>query len=134
MVRAEALDDGKQDVHGPFVGADQHPAPPQVLQLANGALGLRLELHEALRVVEQQLARLGQSAALRRAIEQPLVELVLEAPDRLADGRLRPVQPFRRAREAALGGDGEEDLQLGEIHGGALRATCAPSGNYSLKL
>ena len=148
MIRTETLDDREQHVHRAFVRADQHPAAPQVLQLANRALGFRLELREALRVVEQQLACLGQPPALRRTIEQPLVELVLEPPDGLADRRLRPVQPFRRAREAALVGDGEEDLQLGEIHG-VLRAQAGPRvggaatpargfgrpvRNYSLKL
>lgn len=126
MIRTETLDDREQDVHRPFVGADQHAAAPQILQLANRVLGFRLELREALCVVEQQLARLGQTPALRGPVEQPLVELVLQPPDRLADGGLRPVQALRGAREAALVGDGEEDLQLGEIHGDAPRATRAP--------
>ena len=121
VVRAEPFDDRQQDVHGPFVGADQHAPAPQVLQLADRARGLRAQCREALRVVQQELARLGQPAALRGAVEQAFVQLVLEPPDGLADGRLRAVQPLRRAREAALGGNGEEDLQLGEIHGQSLR-------------
>ena len=121
MVRAEAFDHRQQDVYGAFVGADQHAAAPQVLQLANRALGLCAQCREALRVVEEKLARLGQPASLRGTIEQAFVQLVLEPPDGLADCRLGAVQPLRGAREAALGGDGEEDLQLGEIHGGALR-------------
>ncbi len=43
-------------------------------------------------------------------------ELELEAADGLADGRLRPMHLGRRARKAALLGDGEKDLQGGQIH------------------
>ena len=80
----------------------EHAPAPQVAQLAHGRLGLLGEPHEPLAVVLQHPAGLGQRAVLRRAVEQPLAELVLEPAHRLADGRLRAVHLGRGAREAAL--------------------------------
>ena len=94
VVAAKPFDDRQQDVHGALVGADQHAAAPQVLQLPHGARRFVLEPRQPLGVVEQNLARLRQLAALRGAVEQPLVEFVLEPLDRLADRRLRAVQPL----------------------------------------
>ena len=45
------------------------------------------------------------------------------ALDGLADGRLRPVQLGRGSREAPLGGDGEKDTQLAQIHEDAPAST-----------
>ena len=116
VLAPEPLDDGQQDVHGALVGADEHASAPQVLELADGARRLVLEPRQPLRVVEQDLARLGELAALGGTVEQPLVQLFLEPLDRLAHRRLRAVQPRGGAREAALGRDGDEYLQLAEVH------------------
>ena len=53
---------------------------------------------------------------LRRPVEELLAEVGFETPDRLADRRLGPVDLGGGARKAALLGDGEKDLQGGEIH------------------
>ena len=74
------------------------------------------EAHEPLPVVLQDAPGVGQRAALRRPIEELLAELVLEALDRLADRRLRPVHLRRRARKAALLGHGQKDPQGGQVH------------------
>ena len=100
-----------------FVGADQHAAAPQVAQIAHRRLGFLGEPDEPLPVVLEHPARLGQRAGLRRSIEQLLAQIGFEPPHRLADRRLGPVDLGRRAREAALLGDGEKDLQRGQIHG-----------------
>ena len=60
--------------------------------------------------------RLGQRPVARRPIEELVAELVLEAPDRLADGRLRAVQLLRRLRKAAIGGDRNECVQVLQLH------------------
>ena len=109
---AEAVDERQQRVHRAFVRADEHAAAAQVAQLADGLLGFFREAHQPLRVVAQHAAGLGQRALLRRSVEQPLAELVLEPPDGLADGRLGPMQLGRGPRKAALGRDGQKDLQF----------------------
>ena len=94
-----------------FVGADEHAAAPQIAQVAHHRLGLLGQTDEALAVVLQHLARLGERAALRRAIDQLFAQVHFEAPDRLAHGRLRPVHLGGRTREAALVRHGEEDIE-----------------------
>ena len=89
-------------MHGGFVGADEHAAAPQIAQLAHRRLSFLCEPHEALTVVLEHAARVGQRAAFRRAVEQVLTQVVLEAPDRLADRRLRAMDLGRGAGEAAL--------------------------------
>ena len=103
-------------MHGALVGADEHAAAAQVAQLAHGRLGLFGEAHQPLRVVAQHAPGFGQRALLRRSIEQPLAELVLEPPDGLAHGGLGAVQLGGGAREAALGRDGQKDLEFGQFH------------------
>ena len=88
---AEAPDERQQGMHGGLVGADEHPPAPQVAQLAHRRFGLLGEPDEPLPVVLQHLPGLGQGAGLGRAVEQLLAELDLQAPHRLADGRLGAV-------------------------------------------
>ena len=115
-VSTELLDDGKQDVHGGFVGPDEHPSPAQVLELADGAFGLFLEPGQPSGVVQEYRAGLGELSALRGPVEEPLAQLVLETLHGLADRRLGPVQLCGRTGEAPFGRDGEKDVQLGEVH------------------
>ena len=107
----EARHQRQQRVHGRLVGADQHAAAAQVAQLAHRRFGLLGEPHEPLPVVLQHAARVGQRAALRRAVEQLLAEVGFETPDGLADGRLRAMHLGGGARKAALLGDGQKDPQ-----------------------
>jgi hypothetical protein len=60
----------------------------------------------------QHDASLGELPVLHRPIEQPLAEILLEPPDRLADRRLRTIGSRRRLGEASAVGDREEDLEL----------------------
>ena len=106
----------QQRVHRRFVGADQHAAAPQVAQLAHRRLGFFGQPHQPLAVVLQHPAGVGQRAALRRAVEQLLAEVVFEAPHRLADGRLGAVDLGRGARKAALFRNREEDPQGCQVH------------------
>jgi hypothetical protein len=75
-------------VHRRFVRRHDDPAPPHLLQLLDGGLGLAGQAEEALGVVLEQPAGLGQGAVAGGAVEQPLAELVLDAADGLADRRL----------------------------------------------
>ena len=104
-------------MHGRLVGADEHAPAPQVAQLAHGRLGLLREAHQPLRRSRSSTRPASVSVpSLADAVEEPLAELVLEAPDGLADGRLGAVELGGGPREAALGGDGQEDLEFGEFH------------------
>src|SRR6185369_5951690 len=99
---------------------DEHASAPQVAQFAHRGLSFFGKPHEPLAVVLQDLARVGEGAALRRAVEQLLAEVDLEAADRLADRRLRAVHFGRRTRETALLGDREKRLERRYVHKGGL--------------
>ena len=89
---------------------------PQVAQVAHRRLGLLRQPDEPLPVVLQHPPRLGQRPGLRRSVEELLAEVGFETPDRLADGGLGPMDLGGGARKAALVGDGQKDLQRGQIH------------------
>ena len=64
--------------------------------------------------LDDGLALLGQLAAV--AVDELDPELPLEAGDVAGDVGLHGVQGGRRRREAAVVGDGDERLQLPEVH------------------
>ena len=115
MVERELLDVRQQAVDGGLVGADDDAAAADLLQLAHRRLRLVGQPEQPLRVVLEQPSGLGQRAVARRAVEEPLPQLVLDAADRLADGRLGPVQAPRRGGKTAVRRHGEK--------GGAGQAT-----------
>ena len=114
--RREAVDVRQQGMDGRFVGADDDPPAPDLLELPDRQLGLAGQSEQALGVVLKQPAGLGQRAVARGAVEQPLAELILDAPDRLADGRLGPVEPAGRRREAVIGRNREKCRQILQLH------------------
>ena len=91
---------GSRRVNGRFVGPHDHPAPPDLLELPDRQLGLACKPEQALGVALEQASGLGQGAVPRGAVEQPLAQLILDPPDRLADGRLGPMEPAGGCREA----------------------------------
>ena len=101
-----------------FVGTDGDASPAQVLELPDRGAGFFLDPKEALRVFEQDVPGLGEDAALRRSVEESLIEFGFESSNRLADGRLCTVQPGGGARETTLARDGDEDFEFGEVHRG----------------
>ena len=105
---AEAGDQRQHGVHRRLVGANQHAAAAQVAQVLDRALGLLGQAQQALGVVAEEPAGVGQGGVLGGAVEQPLADAVLEPADRLADRRLGAVQLHRRPGEAPLGGDLQE--------------------------
>ena len=67
---------------------------------------------QPLRVVLEQAPGFGQRAVARGPVEQPLAQLILDPPDRLADRRLRPVEPAGRRGKAAIGSNREKRRQI----------------------
>ena len=55
-----------------LVRADEHAALPDVAQLGHGAGRLVGQPEQPGRVVEEQLARVGERAVARRSVDQPL--------------------------------------------------------------
>ena len=70
------------------------------------------------RLVEQRAARVGQLDAVRRAVEERDAPLALQVADRRRDGGLDDVQAIGGARERALLGDGDEGLEVAQLHHG----------------
>ena len=69
---------------------------------------------------EELVSRLGGRDASRRAGQQANAEALLQAADRMAQGRGRDAEPNRGLREAALLGNGDEVRQ----HAGMVRDHC----------
>src|SRR5262249_19007438 len=74
-----------------------------------------LELQQAAGIAEQHFAVVRERHAARGAAKQRTSGLELETLDLLADGRLRQVEPFGSAMEAAAiryGNEGTEQLEI----------------------
>ncbi len=84
---------------------DQDAAATQVAQVLDRALGFLGQPQQPLGVVAKEPAGFGQGGVLGGAVEQPLPDAFLEPADRLADGRLGPVQLHGRPGEAPFGRD-----------------------------
>ena len=123
---AKSLDEGQDSMNGCLVGADEHPAPTQVAEILDGGLGLLGQAKEPLGVVAEQTTGVCERGVLGRPVEQPLADALLEPSDRLADRRLGAVELHGCPREAPLGGDAEEDAQLGQFHSSP---PCGPDGS-----
>ena len=83
---------------------------------SSAAMRALAQVDQPLGVVGQHPPGVGQHAAPARAVEQRPADLVLELLDRLADGRLGPVERLGGGREAALADDGEKGFELKEFH------------------
>ena len=80
------------------------------------------EVEELLRVLTQYLAGVGEGAIPRGTFQKNLTQFSLQLCDGLAYRWLSSVKARSSAREASLFCDGEECLQLKEIHHPAFRA------------
>ncbi len=105
MRLAEASDERQDGVNRGFVGPDEDSSASQVAQVLDGPLGLLGQAQQTLGVVPQEASGLGQRGILGGAVEQPLADAFLEPADRLADGRLGPVQLHGRPGEAPFDRD-----------------------------
>ena len=117
---------------GRLVGADDDPPAANLLQLADGDLGVGGQASAAASRTPAAAVPPRSGRRCGRPIEQPVAELFLEAPDRLADGRLRPVQLLGGHREAALGGNGDKRAQILQLHGMNYNLELFKSNKYKL--
>jgi hypothetical protein len=90
---------------------------------------IRQLFHESLHFPEkivsgsdEDFPRIGQRDMAAVAVEERASELSFEQADLPADGGLGDVQALSRAREAAFLGDGQEHLELADVHQAALPA------------
>ena len=116
VLRVEAFDERQQRVDGGFVGADDDPPAPDLLELANRRFGVGGEPHQPLRVVLQQPAGLGERAVSGRSIEQALAQLLLQPADALADRRLGPVELRGGAEKLRSAATVRKTCQILELH------------------
>ena len=115
---------------GAFVDAEGEFAAAAGAEVVDGALDFLAEIEHALGVADQELAGVGELAGAGAAGEEGLADPVLELADGDADGGLGAEELLGGAGEAALAGDGEEDVEFGEVHGRLL----ARSEDYKPRL
>ena len=114
----------RQQVHRRrLVRGDRQPAGLERPQLRH--LPQRVVAHgqQPPGVVGEHAARFGQRHFVDVAREQRRADFFFEPPHALADRRLRPVHAFGRARERAFFDDGEEVLEMQEVHDFTLQST-----------
>ena len=70
---------------------------------------------QAMRALQQRLARQGELDPMRRAAQQSAADQLLQRTDLAAQRRLRHVQPVRGAGEVELFGDGDEGAQVAQL-------------------
>ena len=88
----------------------------QLAQFRQSALGLGAQVEQLRGVLAQHAACVGQRSIARRAFEQYLAQFPFKLRDRLADRRLRPMQPRCSPREAALLRYRQKRFELEQIH------------------
>jgi hypothetical protein len=119
VLLAKGAESRKQGMNRAFVDAEGEFAAGEAAKLIKPFFDFVAEIDEALGVIAKEVARVGEAHRARAADEERLSETLLEFADGEADGRLCAVKAFGGAREAALAGDGQENLQFTEVHGGA---------------
>jgi len=127
---AEFGDGRKESVDGAFVDAEGEFAALEALEVHQAFLDFVAQVEEALGVFAKEGAGVGEADGARAADEEGLAEGFFELADGQADRGLRAVKAFGGAREAALAGDGQKDLEFSEIHGSSPANTCS-SGQAS---
>ena len=98
-----------------FVDAKREFAHAAGAQVLHGALDLFAEIEHALGIAGEEMAGVGELAGARAAREEGFADPLLELADGDADGGLGAEEFLRGAGEAAFAGDGEEDVEFGEI-------------------
>ena len=116
MPPAELVQQRQQVQASQLVGRDDQLSPAQVPHIVHGRQRLFLQVEQSLGMLQQHLAGVGQHAAPAGTVEERLPDLVLEPLNDLADRRLRAVQGLGRLGKAAFPDDGDERLELEEVH------------------
>lgn len=82
---------------------------------AGDLLERRIEvMQERVDARQQMRSRFRQRHAARRAVQEARTEVVLQAADRMAEGRGRHPQQIGGAPEAVVFGDSQEGAQVGQ--------------------
>ncbi len=98
---------------GAFVDAEGELPTFQVAKFREPFLDFIAKIKQAFRVISQERTRVGEADRSGTTDEERLTQGIFEFANGKADGRLRAVQALRSAREAALPGDGQKNLQFG---------------------
>src|SRR5580700_11338879 len=107
---------GQQRVDGAFVDAEGEFAASAGAQVVHSAADFVAEIQDAFGITEQEPAGVGKLAGTGAAGEEGFADFVFELADGDADGGLGAVKLLGGAGEAAFAGDGEEDVEFGEVH------------------
>ena len=110
-----------------LIGGDGEVPRVQIVQPADVANRVVAELQHLACVVDKRMASFGQRQVGHVAGEQRHADRFLELLHALTDRRLCAMNPFGRAREASLFGNGEKVLQLQQVH-------TSPSGSPRIEL
>src|SRR5579872_24950 len=117
MQAAEFRENRKQVKDGKFVGGDDQFAFLQLTEFGERFGGFRAEIDQLLGILVEDFPRVGKDAFAGGAVEQSFAEFVFQLTNGLADGRLGAEEFVGSAGETALAGYGQEDFQLGKVHG-----------------
>ena len=100
----------QQGVNRALVHAQRQFAPLQALKIRDALADLIAKIQQALSVLLEQLARIGEPHRPGAPDEERLAQRVFELSDRQTDGRLGAVQLFGGAGETALARHGQKNL------------------------
>src|SRR5579863_5323684 len=109
---AELSKGREQGVDGAFVDAEGKFAAIEAGELGEAFFYFVAKVDEALGVVAQERAGVGEADRARAADKERLAEAVFELANCQADGGLGAVEAFGGAGEAAFARYGEKDLQF----------------------
>ena len=102
----------QERVNGAFVHAQRQLTALQTLEFGEPFLDLVAQVQQPLRILLEQCSRIGETHGPGAANEQRLAQGIFQLADAEADRRLGPVEAFGRAREAALLGNHQKNLQF----------------------
>ena len=107
---------GSKRVDGAFVYAEGQLAAAEAFEFAETFFYFVAEVDQTFRVVLQERSGIGHAHWARAADEERLAEVVLEFANGEAYSRLRAVEAFGGAREAAFLRNHQKYLEFAEIH------------------
>jgi hypothetical protein len=106
----------EESVDRAFVHAKGELATGQAFQLAKSFFYFVAQIDQALGVVQEKSASVGEADGAGAPDEERLAEAILEFADGEADGWLGAVQAFGGAGKAAFLGNHQKYLEFPEIH------------------
>jgi hypothetical protein len=112
MKLAEGGEGREKSVNGAFVDAEGELAAGERFEFAKSFFYFVAEIDQALGVVQEKSAGVGEADGACAADEERLAEAVFELADGEADGRLRAVKALGGAGEAAFLGNHKKNLEF----------------------